>query len=368
MSEPVIAVVIPAYNAEPYLRETLASLVGQTYRQWQALVVDDGSTDRTGDIAREVADEDQRITVERQDNAGECAARNTAINMLAGTGATYLACVDSDDVLLPDAFTSLVPALDARPDAVGAYGLAEYIDSQGNPLSPGAHSSLQLHRKTFLPLPQGPGRPLGARAKAALTALAGRSLAPDEDTGFDTLAIYGSIWPPAVALSRFDVVRQIGGFDPSFSYMGDWEFFLRLSRRGPLVFVDRQVAWYRRHPRNTRSPDQAGGSALGEWDAGFLAAVAAVRRTAWESAANSPAQRVALDRAHRRDALSLAMREMESLVRDARGPSGWRRAKAHLAWAGYGLWTGAHPHPVKPNRRLLRTLDRARVADKAKGH
>ena len=368
MSEPVVAVVVPAYNAGPYIRETLESLLSQTFTQWQAQVVDDGSTDGTGDIARELAGQDQRIRVERQDNAGECAARNTAISLLAATGPKYLACLDSDDVLLPDAFASLVPAFDARPDAVGAYGLAEYIDSEGKPLSPGAHSALQLRRKTFQPLPGDLGAPFAARAKAALVALAGRALAPDEDTGFDTLAIYGSIWPPAVALTRFELVRQVGGFDPSFSYMGDWEFFLRLSRRGPLVFVDRQVAWYRRHQRNTRPTDEAGGSALGDWDSGFLAAVATVRHRAWESPANSPAQRTALARAHRRDALSLAKRETEDLVRDLSRPSGWRRAKGHLAWAGYGLWMGVHSHPVKPDPRLLRALERARAVGKPEVH
>lgn len=368
MSEPVVAVAVPAYNAEPYLRATLESLVGQTYTRWQAVVVDDGSTDATGEVAREMAGRDGRISVERQPNAGECAARNTAIDTLSATGARYLACVDSDDVLVPDAFASLVPALDARPDAVGAYGLAEYINAQGAPISQGAHSSLQLHRTTFQPLPpvRADGGALASegsvrdRAKATLVPFAGRALAPDEDTGFDALAIYGSIWPPAVALTRLGVVRQIGGFDPSFSYMGDWEFFLRISRQGPLVFVNRQVAWYRRHPRNSGSRDSSEGSPLGDWNTSFLAAVANVRYRAWLSPANTRAQRLALARAHRRDGVSLAKRETEALGRDIARLSGWRPARAHLAWASYGLWLAAHPNPAPPNRRWLRALERAR--------
>jgi glycosyltransferase involved in cell wall biosynthesis len=361
LSEPVVAVVVPAYNAERYLEQTLASILSQSYGRWRALVVDDGSTDRTADIAAELAGRDPRISLERQDNAGGSAARNKGINVLEGTGAKYLACVDSDDLLLPDALAALVGSLEARPDAVGAYGLAEYIDAEGHPISPGAHSALQLHRTTFRPPPRSGagGGGLVAGAKAALARFAGRDLAPNEDTGFDTLAIYGSIWPPAVALARFDAVSQTGGFDPSISYMEDWDFFLRLARQGPWVFLDQQVAWYRRHPGNTGSTGASGGSPLGTWGPGFLAAVASVRYQAWESPANTSAQRLALARAQRRDALSLAKRETEALVRDLGRPAGWRAARGHLALTGYGLWLAAHPHPVPPGQRWLRALERA---------
>jgi glycosyltransferase involved in cell wall biosynthesis len=367
LSQPVVAVVVPAYNTGTYIGETLASLVGQSYTNWRALVVDDGSTDGTADVVREAAGRDHRIRLERQVNAGGSAARNKGIEMLAGTGARYLACVDSDDVLLPGAFSSLVGSLEARPDAVGAYGLAEYMDAEGHPISPGAHSALQLHRKTFRPpAPGGGDGGLAARAKAALVAFAGRDLSPDEDTGFDTLAIYGSIWPPAVAVTRFDAVREVGAFDPSIAYMEDWDLFLRLARQGPLVFVGHQVAWYRRHPRNSGSGDSSAGSPLGDWDTAFLAAVANVRYRAWQSPANTRAQRLALARAHRRDGVSLAKREAQALVADMARLAGWRRARAHLAWASYGVWLAAHPSPVPPDRRWLRALERARAPRKGR--
>jgi glycosyltransferase involved in cell wall biosynthesis len=361
LSEPCIAVAIPAYNAAPYLEAALASLVDQTYTSWRALVVDDGSTDNTAEIVQELAGREHRVRLEHQAHAGGSAARKKAITMLAGTGAKYLACVDSDDLLLPDAFASLVGSLEARPDAVGAYGLAEYIDADGRPISPGAHSALQLHRKTFRPAPVGgAGGGVAARAKALLTPFAGRDLAPEEDTGFDTLAIYGSIWPPAVALTRFDAVNEVGGFDPSIAYMEDWDLFLRLARQGPLVFVNRQVAWYRRHPRNSGSSHGSEGSPLGTWNTSFLSAVANVRYQAWLSPANTRAQRLALARAHRRDGVSLAKRETEALGRDIARLSGWRQARAHLAWASYGLWLAAHPSPPPPNHRWLQALARSR--------
>ncbi len=361
MSEPVVGVVIPAFNAEPYLEQTLASIAGQSYGRWRALVVDDGSTDRTAEIATALAAQDPRLSLVRQDNAGGSAARNKGISVLEGTGAKYLACVDSDDLLLPDAFAGLVGALEARPDAVGAYGLAEYIDAQGQPMSPGAHSALQLHRTTFRRPTRAAagGGGLVAAATAALAPFVGRDLAPHEDTGFDTLAIYGGIWPPAVALARFAAVLQSGGFDPSLSYMEDWDLFLRLARQGPWAFLDQQVAWYRRHPRNTGATGASEGSPLGTWGPGFLGAVASVRYRAWQSPASTGAQRLALARAQRRDALSRAKRETEALVREHPRPEGWRAARGHLALTGYGLWLAAHPHPVPPHQRWLRALERA---------
>ena len=88
--------------------------------------------------------------------------------------------------------------------------------------------------------------------------------------------------------------------------------------------------------------------------------MANVRYQAWLSPANTRAQRLALARAHRRDGVSLAKRETEALGRDIARLSGWRPARAHLAWASYGLWLAAHPSPAPPNRRWLRALERSR--------
>ena len=106
---PQVGVVIPAYGVEQWLDECLDSLVAQTHRNWQAVVVDDGSTDRTGEIADRWAAREPRVRVVHQPNAGLGAARNAGVQHVEGD---HLAFLDSDDVLEPAALATLVGALE----------------------------------------------------------------------------------------------------------------------------------------------------------------------------------------------------------------------------------------------------------------
>lgn len=92
----MVSIIIPAYNAERYLREALESALAQTYRDIEVIVVDDGSTDSTPEIIREFAVRDRRIKAIRQANGGVSAARNAAIAQSAGEWISFL---DSDDCL-----------------------------------------------------------------------------------------------------------------------------------------------------------------------------------------------------------------------------------------------------------------------------
>lgn len=106
---PLIGVVIPAYGVERYLDECLRSLVAQRHRRWEAVIVDDGSTDRSGEIADAWAKRDHRISVVHQANAGLGAARNAGVAHVRGD---YLAFLDSDDLLQPGAFEVLAGSLE----------------------------------------------------------------------------------------------------------------------------------------------------------------------------------------------------------------------------------------------------------------
>ena len=90
----LISVIVPAYNVAAYLPRCLKSIVGQTYCNLEIIVVDDGSTDKTGSIAEEWAANDNRIRVIHQPNSGLSAARNTALDVAQGQ---YITCIDSDD-------------------------------------------------------------------------------------------------------------------------------------------------------------------------------------------------------------------------------------------------------------------------------
>lgn len=120
IDQPLISVIVPVYNVAEYLDECLESIVNQTYRQLEILVVDDGSTDGSGDMCDRWAERDDRIRVIHQPNGGLSAARNTALDIMSGK---YVAMVDSDDVIHTEFAATLLQAIEAHHAsmAVGEY-------------------------------------------------------------------------------------------------------------------------------------------------------------------------------------------------------------------------------------------------------
>lgn len=103
----LVSVIIPAYNVEPYIQATLRSVQNQTWQDWEALVVDDGSTDQTAEKIKELTACDSRIRLIRQANAGSSAARNTG---LAAARGSYIAFLDGDDQWQPTLLEKLIKA------------------------------------------------------------------------------------------------------------------------------------------------------------------------------------------------------------------------------------------------------------------
>jgi CDP-glycerol glycerophosphotransferase len=121
---PLLSVVVPAYNVEEYVEESLASVLGQSYPELEVVVVDDGSTDGTGDIVDRIAAGDRRVRVIRQANAGLGAARNTGVRHARGD---LLAFADSDDLVVEGAYERLVGAL-AESGSALAIGAVERFE------------------------------------------------------------------------------------------------------------------------------------------------------------------------------------------------------------------------------------------------
>lgn len=113
---PLISVIVPVYKVEPYLRRCLDSIVNQTYRNLEIILVDDGSPDRCGAICDEYAAKDKRIIVIHQENKGLSEARNAGLDIATGE---YVQFVDSDDWIEPEACaTALGLAVDQQVDIV----------------------------------------------------------------------------------------------------------------------------------------------------------------------------------------------------------------------------------------------------------
>src|ERR1700733_7511190 len=123
-----VDIIIPAFNAAEYLPFALESVSSQTFDDWQILLVDDGSTDKTADVVAPFLKRlGSKIKYIKQENRGLPAARNTAIR---ASTAEFLALLDADDVWLPCRLSESVKVLTERPQAGLAYGLITNIDTE----------------------------------------------------------------------------------------------------------------------------------------------------------------------------------------------------------------------------------------------
>ena len=128
--EPTVSIITPAHDAERFLDETIRSVVAQTFPRWEMIVVDDGSRDRTSEIAERWAGSDPRIRLVRQSpRTGAGAARNRALDAARGR---YVAFLDSDDLWRPEKLEVQV-AFMRETDAVFSFASYSIIDEQGKP-------------------------------------------------------------------------------------------------------------------------------------------------------------------------------------------------------------------------------------------
>ena len=302
LPDPRVSVVIPAYNHGAWIEETLEAVVRQTFTEWEAIVVDDGSTDDTGEVARRFA---PRVRYVRQENAGVSAARN---NGLAKTTGRYVTFLDSDDLFRPNGLEVLVAALDRDPSLGMVYG------SQCR-LKDGLvfDCSTPCHRgDILLPL-----------------------LLKDQSFRLSS----------GTTLIRRDVLQAVQAFDPRFSTSADYDLWLRLAASYPVDFVPEPVLDYRVTPgamhRNLRLFER---DRLGVLDkfyskgAGRRPELAALRSCAYARAHYC----IGGEALYQRD-WSLAFRHLARVVRldplfAARRLGGWpgRRAARML---------GKAPHP-----------------------
>jgi len=212
--QPQVSVITPAYNTERFLAASLDSALAQSFRDFEIVVVDDGSTDGTGAIAaRYAAQHGPRIRIVHQANLGLCGARNTAIQIARGK---YLAMLDADDEWLPQHLADSVAALEKHPQAGFVHANIERIDARGN--------VLQVPRRYWR----------------------------EHDDVFARLFLREEhVSCPTVVLRR-ELIEQLGGFDPRFNRLGceDRDLWLRIAAAHEVVFLPNVHARYRLHDAN----------------------------------------------------------------------------------------------------------------------
>lgn len=125
--EPLVSVIVPVYNVRPFLREALDSLVGQTYRNLEILVIDDGSTDGSAAVCDEYGDKDPRIVVIHQENRGLSGARNTGLDRMTGQIVAFL---DPDDAFCPDMIRTMVEAMEQENADMAICGFSAFCTEE----------------------------------------------------------------------------------------------------------------------------------------------------------------------------------------------------------------------------------------------
>lgn len=111
MEKGLVSIITPCYNGEKYIAQTIESVLAQTYQNWEMLIVDDGSKDRSAELVNRYAQKDSRIRLLCQENAGSAAARNNGLRNCRGQ---YIALLDADDLWLPQFLEKQIACLKAN--------------------------------------------------------------------------------------------------------------------------------------------------------------------------------------------------------------------------------------------------------------
>ena len=196
----MISVILPVFNSEKYVAQTIESVLKQSFADFEFIIIDDASTDKSLKIIKKYARKDSRIRVITNDiNLGIGGSRNIGLEIARGE---YMAVADSDDISLPERFAKQVQFLEKSPDYCGLGTEVIYIDPEGSPLHVGSHyySNEQINDQLLL------GN--------------------------------GDAIPHPSFICKTDILQKIGGYDATFIGAEDLDLYLRLAEIGKLANLE----------------------------------------------------------------------------------------------------------------------------------
>ncbi len=208
MNPNLVTTIVPVYNREAMLREAVASVLAQTWRPIEIIIVDDGSTDTTPETLEEIASRQPEVRIVTRNNGGPGLARETGRLLARGE---FIQHLDSDDVLLPRKFELQVTALRERPDAGAAYGWTRFRHRDGR-IEPRPWKRSGEHIETMFPA-----------------------------------MLQSRWWDTPTPLYRAELLARTGPWLP-LQIEEDWEYDARVAAQHvPLAFVEQWVCEVREH-------------------------------------------------------------------------------------------------------------------------
>lgn len=205
--QPLVSIIIPMYNCEKFIQETLDSVLSQTYKNFEVIAVNDGSTDGTLQIVSQIAKSDNRIICISQDNSGVSASRNKAIQLSKGE---YIAFLDHDDIWLPDKLENQVPFFQQNSKIGFVFSNAIYFNEEGK--------NTLLYRKS-----------------------------PPTGRIFGKLLMHSFLCVSTVILRRDCLFGLKELFDNRLCLGEELDIFLRLLYKWDAAYVDKTLVRYRLH-------------------------------------------------------------------------------------------------------------------------
>jgi len=205
---PSISVVVPSYNAERTILQTVESVQKQTLSNIEIIIINDGSTDRTLELLQSITD--QRLKIVSCKNGGLPVARNRGISHAKGE---FISFIDADDLWRPDKLELQLAALQQHPDAGVAYSWTSYfIDGQEESIFP-------YHPVFF------------------------------EGNVYDKLLVNNIVGNGSNILVRRKAIESVGEFEPTLKSCEDWDFYIRLAAKWHFVVVPKHQILYRQSPK-----------------------------------------------------------------------------------------------------------------------
>ena len=199
-----ISVIIPAYNAERTIIKTVESVIQQTFSDFEIIVIDDGSTDRTLELLRDI--KDNRLKIFSYENGGLPVARNRGIARATGE---FISFIDADDLWTPDKLELQLAALQQNSEAGVAYSWTAYFID-------GREESIFPYNPVFF-----------------------------EGNVYDKLLVNNFVASGSNILARKKAIESVGKFEPTLKSCEDWDYYIRLAAKWHFVLVPQHQILYR---------------------------------------------------------------------------------------------------------------------------